>query len=359
MADINNPQEFLKEALQLTDSLSADRTEAEQAAEQAQSLEKALNTLRDNLAREKERTVKARRADVESEFNKKIKAKAAELDKAETKRSKAREKGVNSRVADQTAGLKGEIRNSRNSLSDYCTQNKLPGVCRTGLFYSLYYPSSAGDWIRLIIIAAAMLAALIGAFMYQSIPVFIIVLAAVALLLVLYAFIGSRTKGRYHEQLKNCRAMIADIRRNKKGVKRVTRTIRRDKSDAAYDLSEFDAELAKLKAEQSELTAQKTSALYSFDTVTGQQLAAEIDNTYAGKLKSAEEAFLKAKQELDAVRQRVSETENRLNTEFVQYLGSKNMNHEKIVRLTELINSGESASISDAVTRLDEEKDKN
>lgn len=357
MADINNPKEFLNEALTLVDMIEADKLKYRQDSDNTEQLEKAFNTLKKNIDNEKKRTVDSRRSDVESEFNKKLKSKLQEIEKIEDKRSKARKEGVNNRVSDQTAGLKGEIKALKGQLKSYCSDNKMPTICKTRLFYRLYYPASVGDWLLVLVIAAVMIAAMVGAFVYGKLPVFIAVFAVEILIILIYAMLWGRTKGRYYEQLKYCRQLIANIRLDEKGVKNVTRNIVKDKSDEHYDLGAFDADIAAKRQEKEELEAQKTSALYNFDSVTKQQLIAEIDGNYADKLKASEAAFTEAKQAAEALKLKLSETDNRLNSEFVQYIGSRNLNHDTLTRLIELVEGNEAVSVSDAIAKLSETKD--
>ncbi len=353
MADINMPKEYLEEALQLIDALDADKAALKDDTDENNRLEGAYNTLKKNIANEKDRTVNARRADVESSFDKQMKAKNNELETIEKKRGKAREEGVNNRVETQTAGLKSEIASLKESLDNYCNLNKLPGLCKTRFFYNIYFPAGLGDWLRLIIVAAIMVAAIIGAHVYGDMKIFIGVIVAVIVIIAIYVSTGARIKSKYGEQLANCRAIIDNIRQDEKAIKNITRNIRNDQSDAAYDLSSFDNDIAGKKQEYENLIVQNAQALSRFDAETRQQLIAEIDTNYGGKLRQAEEAWNNAKQQLDAVKARVSETENRLNSEFVQYIGSKNMNHDTVSRMIELIAKGDAVSVSDAITKLE------
>lgn len=354
MADINMPKEYLEEALQLIDTLDADKAAFKTASAETEKLEAAFDTLKKNISKEKERTVSARRADVENSFDKQIKAKNSEIEAVRSKRSKAREAGVNSRVETQTAGLKEEINSLKESLVNYCRLNKLPSLCSTGFFYSIYYPSGLGDWLRLIIAAVIMVAAIIGAHVYGDMKVFIGVIAAVIVIIAIYVSIGARIKGKYSEQLANCRSIVANIRLDKKSIANITRNIRNDQSDAAYDLGSFDSDIANKNQECESLMTQKLQALSRFDAETKQQLIAEIDTNYGDKLRQAEESWNKARQQLDAAKARIAESENRLNTEFVQYIGSRNLNHDTVSRMIELIAGGRAATVSDAIAKLNE-----
>lgn len=358
MADINSPKEYLQEALQLIDELDADRAELERSSADAEQLGRALDTFKKNIENEKRSTVSSRRADVENEYNKKLKAKNSEIDKLTDKRSKARRQGVNDRVAAQTAGFKDDIRNLNDRLHDYCVQNKLPLICRTKLFYKLYYPAGITDWLLVLIIVILMAAAIVGAFMYGKLPVMIAALVIDILIIAIYAALWSSTKGRYHEQLKVCKQIVGSIRQNKKGVKSVTKNIRSDKSDEEYDLGAFDSEISARKSEYDELQAQKTAALYQFDNTAAGQLTDEIDAKYAERLASDEQELGKARALAEELKKKTSAEENRLNAEYVQYLGSRGMTHEAVTEMIELITSGEAVSVSDAVAKLDSKQQK-
>ncbi len=354
MADINTPKEYLEEALQLIDSLNADEAELRSGTDKAEALNKEFATLKRNIEKEKERTVSSRRDDVERSFDKQIKAKDAEISDTEKERSKAREEGVSDRVTAQTAGLKGEIANLKASLSHYCELNKLPWICKTRLFYGLYYPSGLGDWLRLIILTALLAAALIAAFLYRDTTIFIVVLVVVMAIVVLFVATGSRIKSKYAEQLSHCREIIANIRKDEQSVRNVTRNIVNDESDAAYDLGRFDTAISTKKQELEQLMNDKFSALTRFDAETKGQLISEIDSNYSDRLKAAEDAHNEAVQQIEAMKQKVSDAKNRLNSEFVQYIGSKNMTHEAVSRMIELIAGGEAISVSDAAAKLQE-----
>lgn len=355
MADIGSPREFVQEALGLVDALAADRDALTSQHGSSTDAQKAFETLKKNIENEKSRTISSRRSDVEDGYDKKLKAKDAEISKAEEKRVKARKAEVETRVGQQTLGLKDEIKTLREDLKNYCKQNKLPQAFRSGLYYRLYCPGSIADWLCLIIIAAAMIGAIVASYMLQAgLIVFGLVLAVDIVILAVYIFIWNKTKVKYHDNYRVCRDIVSNIRKDEKGVKNVSRNIRKDKSDAPYDLSAYDNDIAARKQEYSELQAQKTNALYQFDNVTKQQLISEIDGVYGEKLQNAKLTAENAAAAVRELEKRISDAENRLNSEFVQYIGSKNLNHEAISRMLELFDTGAAASVSEAIAKLDE-----
>ena len=353
MADINSPKEYLQEALEAVDSLNADRAKMEELGADRARKDRELAALSENIEQEKRKTVESRRSDLEKEFSKKLKAADSQLEKIGERRAKAREAGVKTRVETQTAGFKGEIANLKAQLYAYCKENRLPVICRSRLFYKLFSPKHASDWLLMIIIAAIMVGALWASVEFAERRVyFIAVLAVDVLIIVIYAVIFANTAGKHHNELKVCRQIVDAIINDEKGVRTVTKNIRRDKDDSQYDLGSFDEEINAKKQEIAGLEAQKTSALYQFDNVTSQQLAAEIDSTYAARLAEAREASEAAKNAYNDIAGRVHAMENAISINYVQYIGSDNLNHDSILRMIELLESGEAVSVSDAAARL-------
>lgn len=353
MADTGSPREFLSEALDLIDSAAAGRAELTERSSSRTETERALEKLKNNIEEEKSRTIASRRQDLEDGYDKKLKAKDTEISRAEDKRSKARKAEVETRVGQQTSGLKDEIRTLKDDLKNYCKQNKLPSVFKSRLYYKLYCPAGIGDWLCLIVIAAVMVGAIVAAYMLQAgIAVFAAILVADIIILAVYISIWNKTKVRFHDNYRACREIVSNIRRDEKGVKNVSKNIRKDKSDAPYDLAQYDTEIAARKQEYSELQTQKTSALYQFDNETKQQLIAEIDGIYAERVKAAAEAAQSAAAAAAELEKRISDAEGRLSGEFVQYIGSENLNHDTVAGMLQLIESGEAASVSDAIAKL-------
>ncbi len=353
MADISTPKEFLQEALQIVDSLDADRSQLTQASEASSRLEKDLAALTRNIIQEKDKTIDSRRADVEKEYSKKIRGVESEISSIENRRARARQEAVKDRVMNQTAGLKGEIASLQAQLQAFCKEQKLPGYCTTRLYYHLFCPKHFGEWLALLIIAALMIAALVvpvvffDKLMYSGIALIVDII-----LLFLYFMIFSKTRGKHSNEINYCRQIVDRIYQDEKGVRQVTKNINMDKDDSPYDLSSFDSELAAKKQEKNNLEQLKTSALYQFDNVTKQQIISEIDSTYAERLTAAQNDAAQAKAVVGEYTQKVAVEEDQLNANYLQYLGSRNLSHEAIEKMIGLLDNGEAASVTDAVTRL-------
>ena len=95
-----------------------------------------------------------------------------------------------------------------------------------------------------------------------------IYVAAILIFGGIYVTIGNMTKVRYMEVLKEGLGIRAKIRANKKEMKVIAKTIRRDKNETVYNLQKFDDEIAQLDQDAAEINRKKKEALTTFDTVT-------------------------------------------------------------------------------------------
>ena len=81
---------------------------------------------------------------------------------------------------------------------------------------------------------------------------------------------------RYMDVLKEGLGIRAKIRANKKEMKVIAKTIRRDKNETIYNLQKFDDEIAQLDQDVAEINRKKKEALTTFDTVTRTIISDEI-----------------------------------------------------------------------------------
>ncbi len=278
-----------------------------------------------------------------------------EITGIEGRRSKARQAAVNDRVSNQTAGLKGEIANLTAQLDTFCKEHKVPNICKSRLYHRLFCPKRFGEWLTILIIAAIMIAAIVvPVVFFDKLAYSGLALAIDVALIAIYVLISEKTKGKYPNEVRYCRQLLDQIMQDEKGVRNVTRNIRKDTDDSPYDgnLRSFDEEIRQKGQEKTDLEAQKTSALYQFDNVTKQQIISEIDSTYAERLAEARNEAAQTKAVIAEYTQKVSGAENLLNTNYVQYVGSRNLNHDSIERMIGMLDNSEAASVTDAVTRL-------
>ncbi len=353
MADINFPKEYLTEAMSVVATLNDDRAQLQQYQETKKQLDPSMETLTRTIEKEKNDTVRSRRADIESNYDKQLKAVDSDINAINGRRQKARAEGVKTRVADNTAALRQQVEALHLQMKEYVKENNLPGALKSRAFYTLFSPISIWDWIIDILLAGICVAAIIVAYMKQvSLPVFLGVMAGVVLIVAVYIAISANVKGRHHEAVGICKSMFKEIAQKEKTIKAISRNIEKDKDDSFYNLGEYDQELQACSQKKNEINAQKTDALYQFDNNTKAVLVSEIDQKYAGQLEELTRSIAEAADSVSTFTQRVAMGEGRLNNEFVQYVGTKNLSHDRIEQMIGMIDSGEAVSVHDAASRV-------
>ncbi|MBQ9421652.1 MAG: hypothetical protein IJU30_07865 [Lachnospiraceae bacterium] len=353
MPDITFPKEFLTEALNVVDTLDADRQQLEQYNDTKKQLAKSLETLTRNIEREKTETVRSRRADIEQNYNQQIKAVESEITAINGRRQKARTEGVKSRIESNTAGLKQEIANLKQQISDYVKEHQAPGILKSRLYYSLFSPINVTDWILCIILAALLVLAIVYAYYKQvTLPVFLTVLGVIVALIAIYVAIASNTKGKHPEAVLFCKNLMKGIEERGKAIKAIARNIEKDKDDTVYNLGDYDNEFAQKNQQKADINAEKTEALNQFDNNTKQVLTGEIDAKYAEDLRALQSDIALNADAVNTFSQKVAAGEKRLNSEFVQYVGTRNLTHEKVEQMIGMIDAGEATSVSDAASKI-------
>ena len=159
----------------------------------------------------------------------------------------------------------------------------------------------------------------------------------------IYVKIGNSTKMKHMDALKEGRSIRNRIQANKKQMKAIARTIRRDKNDAVYNLEKFDDEIAQLDQDLLQTNKKKKEALAAFDSVTKTILSDEIMENNKPEIDCLQGELAKAVEELKAKTLYTAEN-------FEAYTGKEFMTMERLEALEGFIRAGEARNISEAVT---------
>lgn len=353
MTDISNPKEFLEEALQAVDSLKADKTAQTENQTRLKEAERALGTLKKTIEKEKADTLKARRADIDSEYAKQLKASESGISKAESERSKARSKGVNDRIAESLVPAKNDIKVLKEQIAAVVSSSGLPAFCRTGAFYRLFAAKGVKEILVLILTVAVVLAAvpLAATFFIGKTWIKVLVFAAIDIAAVaLYVAVYSGTVAKKQDAVAQCRLLFDRIKSDEKIIRQITRNIRGDKDDSVYNLGSFDEDIAKKTSVRDDITQKRQQALSEFDNRTADTIRAEIDSRYAEKLTETQNAFNVLSDTVKSLADKITAEEMEI-SRFTQYVGTKNLNHDSLQGMIDLVSSGEAGSVSDAALK--------
>ena len=326
-----------------------------QTAERQQELMAEEQNLKDNI----DRTVQSRRKELAANFDDEIAEERASVKRAQSKKERAKHIGKQERIAAESAPIEEARAEIGRRLRELFRKQHVPAIFRSKLYYALYWPRHLTEWLQIFLFVALFFVALPCGIYFLTLPEQLRRIPALVLIYIvdivivggIYTVIGTQSKLRYLEILKEGRRMQTELAEKARELRRVKRSIQRDKSDEPYNLGNFDTEIA--AAEQRlELTQQKKiAALQTFDAETRARIAEELSGEAAPRIsqkKSEYEVALHALNEVGKERQAAA---LRLAEQYEPMLGKEFMSAEKIAALKDIMENGTVTNLAEAIAR--------
>ena len=299
-------------------------------------------------------TIKQRTDEITKSYDAEIAKSNDRLKKVRSKREKAKSQGVKERIAEDTSGLIHENQELKRQLKAVLRADHVPQVCRSKFYYSLYFTKGFKELLILLLtMVISFLAIPCG--IYFLIPerqVMHLILIYVLTILVFggfYVLVGNSTKMKHLEALREGRKIRNQMSANKKQMKKITKSIRKDKDDAIYNLEKFDDEIAQLEQDISQAERQKKEALHTFETVTKTIISDEIMGNNRAELTQMESDLAKTCADLKEIRNAAMNKALYITDNYEVYTGREFMSVRRLEMLEEIIQSGKAANLSEAI----------
>ena len=235
----------------------------------------------------------------------------------------------------------------------------VPVFCRTTFYYSLYYARGLKErLIGFITFLICFLALPCGVyFLLPDRKIWYLVLVYFADIIIfggLYVTIGNRSRSRYHDALKQGREIRNLLSSNEKKIKVIVHSIEKDGNEDIYDLEKYDDEIACAQQELSDIAAKKKDAISSFENVTRNIIADEIEGNHRAEIEEKEQKLQEVNDSLAQLESSIRQQNIHITDTFGPYLGKEYLNTDKLLGLSKLIQSGTASNITEAI-----EMDKN
>jgi hypothetical protein len=344
---------FLGEACRAVQELSASRSLLEKFRLQEKHLEKELDTERKAVTDAISLTVKKRMEEISDTYDREIAREQDCLKRMRSKREKAKTQGVKERIEEETAELKKNNRELMQEMKSVFKQDRVPGFCKSGWYYALYLPRGFSEFLVLLFyILLFFLAIPCGIYLLLpgKSPFYLIGIYFAAILLFggLYILINNFTKVRHQGALKKGRSIRDLIKSNKRKIRVIVHSIKRDRDEAVYNLEKYDDEIARIDQDLSNIADKKREALNTFDKVTRTILSDEIAGNSREKLEKLEKDYEAAAVNAREGEIRVKEQNLFINDNYASYIGKEFMVPERLDELADMIRMGKASSISEA-----------
>jgi len=345
---------FLREAREAVQELERLQNRETELVKKQKLDKKALETEKKLVADNIAQTIKKRQSEITSSYDKELSKSQEQIKKAKSKREKAKSQGVKERIVEETADLRDDNRRIRLQIKTIFQQNHVPGYCNTNLYYALYFPRWFGELMKLVL-AVVLCFLLIPYGIYLLIPkqtVLFLVLIYFACILVfggIYVVIGNKTRDRYVETLREGRKLRDQIHANDKRIKVITKTVKKDKDEARYDLQKFDDELAQLEQRMAEMAAKKKDALNAFETVTKNIITDEINAGSKEKIAQMTQLCEDEESELQELQECIKQQNIYITDCYGSYLSREFLKADKLDALAEILKNGTATNLTEAM----------
>lgn len=349
---------FLADARDAVYRLNNDQATAKQLKEQGERQEKELAAAKKAVTDSVNQTIKKRRSEIDTSYDKEIAKGQERLKKARTQREKAKNKGMKERIAEETSELREHNRDLQIQMKTMFQKDKVPVFCRTTFYYSLYYARGLKErLIGFITFLICFLALPCGVyFLLPDRKIWYLVLVYFADIIIfggLYVTIGNRSRSRYHDALKQGREIRNLLSSNEKKIKVIVHSIEKDGNEDIYDLEKYDDEIACAQQELSDIAAKKKDAISSFENVTRNIIADEIEGNHRAEIEEKEQKLQEVNDSLAQLESSIRQQNIHITDTFGPYLGKEYLNTDKLAGFVIILTAYRDKEIADQAVNTD------
>ncbi|MFR5601415.1 MAG: hypothetical protein ACLTKI_03195 [Lachnospiraceae bacterium] len=359
---ITDPIAFLTEAREAVEALSLLKDREAHLETEEKRLDKALETEKKMVSDSINQTIKQRLDELTLSYDKEIGKGQDKLKKARIKREKAKNQGMKDRIEEETAELHAYNRELKLQIKTLFQKKGVPSFCNSDWYYSLYFTRGIREAFRLLITIAVCFWVIPYGLYYFVVPekkplyLACIYVADILVFGGLYILISNKTKLFYTDTLKKGRTIRDQINANKKKIRVIVHTIKKDRNESVYDLEKYDDEIAQVEQSLAETAGKKRDALNTFDHVTRTIISDEISNNHKEKLESITKQLREIRDQLEAVDQEAKQKNLIITDRYSVYLGREFLDPLKIGELADLLKTGSAANLSEAIQQYKEKR---
>ncbi|MBE5964402.1 MAG: hypothetical protein E7252_05625 [Lachnospira sp.] len=319
-------------------------------------LQKELNSAEKEMQNNIDSSMKKRRAEIAGAYDPEINKQQDKLKKAKAQRNKAKNKGVKERISVETAELRAENKNLNDDIKDIVRSHCMPKYCSTPLYFNLFMPKGIGEYFKLFLIIVVFAVGLPG-LVYLLLPedvhntvVLVIVYSVIIIVeFLLHRTISNKTEIPYNVQLRQAREIRNAIIKNNKQIKKIKKSIKRDKDDEQYGLTDYDEVIAECEKIIETQTRKRDEALNYFETNTKPGEVKKITDKAMVGIERIKADLIKKTSEEKELERNVNATQSGLITNYELQLGKDMMNSDKIADLIAIMKNQKISTVSEAL----------
>ena len=351
ISDYKSFFENAKQALHEADALGI---EEDRLKEEELELEETIKNENKLLNDKIDETVKERRKELIDTYDNEIKKIENKLKELKNKRQDAREKAVKEKQDFETAHLYQDIKNAKKKIRDLCKMSKLPIICNSKFYYTLYFPRKLYEFALLLlyfVLIFAGLPALMYYFLPDKSPYYLIIIYMLLILIVasIYLYIGNITKSKKFKALKDIRRVFDEISDTKKRIIKIKRMIKKDKDDSDYNLAEYDFNISETEKDLVDTNIKRKEAINNFDNSTRHIIADEILTAAKPKIDELDSRRIIISTAIKRVSKELKDKNIYISENYEVYLGREFLDEEKIDALANIMDKAIVTNLREAI----------
>lgn len=326
---------------------------------QAEKLDDLIKEKEKNIETEVTKTKAKRKNELSGTFDEQTDKVKDRLKGVVSKKGKAKNKKIDIRIKEETAGQQEKISQIKNDIKQLYRAEKMPRIFNNGYFQSICQPIGIGSFFAIFITIVIVLVVIPFGVFYFFLPkkalyLAVMYIASVVLFGSFYLFVNQKTKVGHPDAFAKLKALRLEKRAAKKEIRRIIKKIRKDKDESTYGLDELNAEINSLNYEIEQITANKKLALKEFEEKTCKDVEKEIVGRYESEISKMKEDYKAAYDSQRFAEDTYRKTSLSLSKEYATYMGKDMLSISKIEALEKIIDDGRAATIGDAINILKE-----
>lgn len=344
------------------------QTEINKMKNQQKKIEKSIASEEKSITDEINSTIKKRKLEIEDSYDERIDENRAKKKAVASKRDKKKAQRINKRIEEETKDVREDNRSLEVELKTLLKKNKAPFICKTKLFYIMFYARGIDEILLMLLSYALYFAGIPAGVMMlakhfilknsksASIWSVIIVCAMVILQIIIYFAIYSSTKIGHRDVVEQARSIKDKMKANKRQANAIKNSIRKDKDESQYNLEAYDEKMEKLDKEADAIGLEKQDALQLFENETKQLIIDEINGRRLQAVDDMKAEKGQIENSINEAEKMYSEKALYITNNFAPYLGEELCKEEKLADLIALIDEGEAQTVSEAIALYKNQK---
>ena len=329
-------------------------------------MEKSISAEAKDIQDEISTTIKKRRNDVENEYDKQLSQIISKRKKVESEKEKKIDAAKASRIKDETKGIVSDSKDAEKELKKLFRQNKVPGFCRSKLFYVMFMPEGTVQKLMMVVGYAILFVGFPGLMallirktainhstMSDGTKTFLTVLIVAGLVLLLAGaifLIYVKVKVPHAIVLQQGRKYRRAVAENDKQIRSVKKSIEKDEDESRYDVGEFDQRIREITDEEENVREEMHNALKDFDEQTAENIRQEVEDRRNPKLNEMKENRNGLALQIEQAQSQLKETSLVISRDYASHIGDDMLRQDRLEDLIAIIQSGQANTVSEAIS---------